>query len=217
MKRYLLAHDLGTSGNKATLFTVEGKLVRSVTSPYDTRYFNNNWAEQDPEDWWRAVVESSRRIAQGLDPGEVAAICFSGQMMGCLCVDREGRPLRPHILYCDQRAARECERLLERIEAREFYRITGHRASASYSLDQADVGEGARAGGVRPHLPHAARQGLAQLPAHRGDGHRVLRRLRDERPGPGGPPLVGADRGRVRHRRGEAAASCWPPPTWSAS
>ncbi len=134
MRRYLLAHDLGTSGNKATLFTVEGRLAKSVTAPYGTRYFNNNWAEQEPEEWWKAVVESTRAVAQGIDPHEVAAVCFSGQMMGCLCVDREGRPLRPHILYCDQRAVREAERLAEKVGPREVYRITGHRASASYSL-----------------------------------------------------------------------------------
>jgi xylulokinase len=136
MKRYLLAHDLGTSGNKATLFTTEGQLVRSVTAPYDTRYFNANWAEQNPEDWWRAVCDSTQNLVRGIDAKEVAAIAFSGQMMGCLCVDREGRPIRPAILYCDQRAVRECDSLLERIEPAEFYRITGHRASASYSVEK---------------------------------------------------------------------------------
>jgi xylulokinase len=49
-KRYLLAHDLGTSGNKATLFDVDGKLIDSRTSAYQTRYFNANWAEQQPGD-----------------------------------------------------------------------------------------------------------------------------------------------------------------------
>ena len=44
---YLLAHDLGTSGNKATLFTADGDLIKSETYPYDTDYFNNNWAETE--------------------------------------------------------------------------------------------------------------------------------------------------------------------------
>ena len=43
MMKYLLAHDLGTSGNKATLFSEDGKLVKSVTESYDTVYKNNNW------------------------------------------------------------------------------------------------------------------------------------------------------------------------------
>jgi xylulokinase len=136
MKQYLLAHDLGTSGNKATLFNTEGKLIRSVTSAYETHYFNNNFSEQDPADWWNAVCSSTRTLVQGLDTREIAVICFSGQMMGCLCVDSRGRPLRPAILYSDQRAVKECQSILGQIDAREFYRITGHRASASYSVEK---------------------------------------------------------------------------------
>ncbi|MGA2976044.1 MAG: xylulokinase [Spirochaetia bacterium] len=136
MKRYILAHDLGTSGNKATLFTTEGKLVGSVTAPYGTHYFNTNWSEQDPDDWWNAVCSSTQALVRDVDARELAVICFSGQMMGCLCVDREGRPLRPAILYSDQRAVRESDAILQRIDAREFYRITGHRASASYSVEK---------------------------------------------------------------------------------
>jgi xylulokinase len=133
MRRYILAHDLGTSGDKATLFTTDCRLVASATVSYPTRYFNGNWAEQEPEDWWRAVAESSRRIAAGIDPKEIAAIGFSGQMMSCVCVDSAGKALRPAILYCDQRAVEEEAFILSRIDAREFYRVTGHRASASYS------------------------------------------------------------------------------------
>jgi xylulokinase len=133
MEGYLLAHDLGTSGDKATLFTTDRRLVKSVTVPYSARFFNGNWAEQDPEDWWKAVAESTRRIVQGIDSGAIKAIGFSGQMMGCVCVDREGRSLRPAILYCDQRAVEQEARILSGIDAFDFYRITGHRASASYS------------------------------------------------------------------------------------
>ena len=136
MKRFLLAHDLGTSGNKATLFTTEGELVASTTVSYGTRYFNTNWSEQDPGDWWQAVCDSTRSLVRAVDPSEIAVIGFSGQMMGCLCVDRSGQPLRPAILYSDQRAVKECQDILARIDAREFYRIVGHRASASYSVEK---------------------------------------------------------------------------------
>ena len=136
MSRYILAHDLGTSGNKATLFTTEGRMVGSVTVPYDTHYFNNNWSEQEPEDWWRAVCSSTKALVQDVDARQIAVIAFSGQMMGCLCVDRDGRPLRPAILYSDQRAVKECSAILAQIDPREFYRTTGHRASASYSVEK---------------------------------------------------------------------------------
>jgi len=136
MKRYLLAHDLGTSGNKATLFTVDGELVAAKTSPYDTAYSNDNWAEQSPDDWWKAVCLSSRELLETVDAGEIAAVALSGQMMGCLCVDRRGRPLRPSIIYCDQRAEEQTAGMLENIDPGEFYRITGHRPSPSYSIEK---------------------------------------------------------------------------------
>lgn len=51
MKKYLLAHDLGTSGNKATLYSTEGELVKSCVHSYDMLVSNNNWVEQRPEDF----------------------------------------------------------------------------------------------------------------------------------------------------------------------
>ena len=98
--KYIIAHDLGTSGNKATLFDEDGRMVTSETFAYGCHYFNTNWAEQNPEDWWQAICETSRNlIAKAkIDAGQIAAVSFSGQMMGCLCVDREGKPLRPAII-----------------------------------------------------------------------------------------------------------------------
>ena len=136
MKQYLLAHDLGTSGNKATLFDADGQMVGSETCAYDTHYFNDNWAEQDPADWWEAVCRSSRKLLARIDPSDVAAVGLSGQMMGCLCVDCRGRPLRPSIIYCDQRAQSQTDRMLERIDSAEMYRICGHRPSPSYSIEK---------------------------------------------------------------------------------
>ena len=136
MKRLLLAHDLGTSGNKATLFTVDGQLVASRTCSYPTRYFSGNWAEQNPDDWWRAVCDSTQQLLQGVDAREIACVTLSGQMMGCTPVDRQGRALRPSILYCDQRAQAQTRQIVERIDPTEFYGIVGHRPSASYSLEK---------------------------------------------------------------------------------
>jgi xylulokinase len=136
MKRYLLAHDLGTSGNKATLFTVDGKLIANKTYPYGTRFFNNNWAEQSPHDWWQAVCFSTKELVQDIDVNEIAVVGFSGQMMGCLCVDKDGKPLRDSIIYCDQRAVQETTSLLQNINAQDLYKISGHRPSASYSIEK---------------------------------------------------------------------------------
>jgi xylulokinase len=133
---YLLAHDLGTTGNKGTLYTPEGRLVASCTYSYPTHYFNGNWAEQDPADWWRAVCLSTRSLLEqaAVQPTEIAVVALSGQMQGCTPVDGEGNALRPSILYCDHRSTEQVRQILSKIDLSSFYRITGHRVSASYTL-----------------------------------------------------------------------------------
>lgn len=132
--KYILAHDLGTSGNKATLFSEEGKMVASITVGYSTYYEVGNRAEQDPEDWWQAVAATTREMVGRVGAENIVSVALSGQMMGCLCVDKYGRPLRRHILYCDQRSVEEEVWMRERIDLSRFYAITGHRLNAVYTL-----------------------------------------------------------------------------------
>jgi len=136
--KYLLAHDLGTSGNKATLFSEEGKLVASEVVPYPTHYFNRTWAEQNPSDWWDAICRSSQNLLASakVDPAGIAVVALSGQMMGCTCVDREGNALRPSILYCDQRSDKEADEILGKIPLADAYNIVGHRIAAVYALEK---------------------------------------------------------------------------------
>lgn len=136
--KYIIAHDLGTSGNKATLFSEEGRLVGSTVYAYGCHYFNDNWAEQNPDDWWRAVCDTTKGLIAktGVAPRDIAAVSFSGQMMGCLCVDRSGAPLRPSIIWADMRAQAQQRAIAERISDRDYYHIAGHRNSASYGLQK---------------------------------------------------------------------------------
>lgn len=136
MRDYILAHDLGTTGNKATLYDREGHLAGSAFFAYDTEYAHTSWAEQDPEDWWQAVCGSTQDLLRQTRVGsdDVACIVFSGQMMGCVPLDRHARPLRKAIIWADQRSVAQERWVGERIPPEEVYRITGHRLSASYSL-----------------------------------------------------------------------------------
>ena len=129
---YILAHDLGTSGNKATLFSTEGELIASVTYPYPTSYPYDTWVEQNPEDWWQAVIDTTRTLISGIDSRKIIGVSFSGQMMGCICVDKAGTPLRPAIIWADMRADKQIDKIEKRIEKSAFYRLTGHRLSPSY-------------------------------------------------------------------------------------
>ena len=139
MAELILAHDLGTTGNKASLFRPDGHPVASAYRPYPTAYSRPGWAEQDPADWWRAVAESTRELlsASRYGPEDVAVVAFSGQMMACLPVDGAGIPLRPAIIWADQRAEAQAARLRERVGRARVYEITGHRAGASYTAAKA--------------------------------------------------------------------------------
>jgi xylulokinase len=134
--RYILAHDLGTTGNKATLFdAARGTAVTTAFEAYETAYPRPNWAEQDPADWWRAVRDSTRELltTSGVAPGDIAVVSFSGMMMGALAVDATGGPLRSAIIWADQRATVEADFLAQCCSPEEVYRRTGHRAGASYT------------------------------------------------------------------------------------
>ena len=88
MTKYLLAHDIGTSGDKAALFREDGTLIKSIIREYPTYYSAHGCVEQNPEEWWQAVCESTREILGYVDKNEIAAVSFGGQMMGSLCVDK---------------------------------------------------------------------------------------------------------------------------------
>ncbi|MGQ9734240.1 MAG: xylulokinase [Candidatus Bipolaricaulia bacterium] len=132
---YILAHDLGTTGNKATLYTPEGELVASCFYPYETHYLSANWVEQNPEDWWKAVCLSTAKLLADSKIGleAIKVVSFSGQMMGALPVDKKGTPLRPAIIWADQRGIKQAELLKDKVGMERVYKITGHRASPSYS------------------------------------------------------------------------------------
>lgn len=136
MGNYVLAHDLGTTGNKASLYDREGALVGSSFFGYETEYAHTGWAEQNPEDWWEAVCVTTRQLLQetGVAGNEVACITFSGQMMGCVPLDKNAKPLRKAIIWADQRSVEQERWLGEQISPADVYQTTGHRLSASYSL-----------------------------------------------------------------------------------
>jgi xylulokinase len=136
MKQFILAHDLGTTGNKASLYDAEGKLLGSSFSEYGTQFEHTGWAEQNPEDWWQAVCASTKELISQtkIDKNDIACIVFSGQMMGCVPLDKHAKPLRNALIWADQRSTKQEQWLSGQILPEKVYRITGHRLSASYSL-----------------------------------------------------------------------------------
>ncbi len=110
MRRLLLGYDIGSSSVKATLLNADtGKVVASEGLPKVEMPINaprKDWAEQDPEMWWKYIIETTHEIVKNtnIQKGELQAIGISYQMHGLVCVDKNQEVIRPSIIWCDSRA-----------------------------------------------------------------------------------------------------------------
>ncbi len=112
--RYLLGYDVGSSSVKASIVEVEsGRCVASDFYPKQEapiKALRTGWAEQNPDDWWAYLTQATQSVMalakrQGaFDGQEIAAIGISWQMHGLVCVDKDLKPLRDAIIWCDSRA-----------------------------------------------------------------------------------------------------------------
>lgn len=112
---YIIAHDLGTSGTKAALTNLQGKVLVTAERRYSVYYSADGGAEQDPHEWWQAIVETTREMMEKaqVDAGQIAGLSMSAQMVGTLPVDKDGNPLRRVMIWLDSRAEAEAAYLRE--------------------------------------------------------------------------------------------------------
>ncbi len=104
---YWLGIDIGTGGTRALLVDRAGKLAAAFTAPHeDMRMERPLWAEQRPEDWWRAAVEAIRGVLgeANISGRDVLGIGMSGQMHGLTLLDAQNEVIRPALIWCDQRS-----------------------------------------------------------------------------------------------------------------
>lgn len=132
----IVAHDLGTTGDKASLHDDAGRTLATFTAEYPTHFGADGVAEQDPERWWSAVGVATRGLLEqaGARADEVSAIGLSGQMMGAVFLDEHHRPTRPAIIWADHRSQAQADRLLGEVGAESAYRELGHRIHPTYTL-----------------------------------------------------------------------------------
>lgn len=109
-----LGLDVGTSGVKAILIEPAGDVVASATSPLEMHTPRPGWAEQDPDSWWAASVESIRAVVARRPRDHVVAVGISGQMHSSVFLGGEGRVVRPALLWCDGRTTAECAEITAR-------------------------------------------------------------------------------------------------------
>ena len=128
MTETLVGLDVGTTGVKALAITPQGEVVGSAEEGYALSTPHPGWAEQDPEDWWRASEAALARLGAGAE-----RVGLSGQMHGLVCLDGRGEVLRPAILWNDQRTAAECAEIEQRVGLERLIALTGNRALAGFT------------------------------------------------------------------------------------
>src|SRR5438270_7840959 len=129
--------DIGTGGTRALLIDAEGRVTASATVehvPFASP--QTGWAEQDPRDWWRAATLAIRDVLakSEIQPEEVQAIGFSGQMHGAVLLDQHDEVLRPSIIWCDQRTSAQCAAITEKIGATRLIELTCNPALTGFTL-----------------------------------------------------------------------------------
>jgi xylulokinase len=128
-----LGIDIGTSGVKAAVMDERDRPVAEATAPLEVSRPRPLWAEQDPEDWWRAVTTALDALAAQSPKimAAVKAIGLSGQMLGVTLLDKADRPIRPALLWNDGRASAEGTELESRFP--KFVDTVGCRAMPGFS------------------------------------------------------------------------------------
>lgn len=114
MADLVLAMDGGTESLRAAVFDLEGNKLGDHASPYETRFPQPNWAEQDPADWWRSAGEASKGAlkAAGVAASDVAAVCADTTCCTVVFAAEDGAPLRPCQLWMDVRAGGQADKVL---------------------------------------------------------------------------------------------------------
>lgn len=127
--------DLGTSSVKLVVMDEQGTVVSSLSKDYPVQYPKIGWAEQNPEDWWQAVLDGLKELVKksAVEGSSIKGIGFSGQMHGLVTLDQNHNVIRPAILWCDQRTQLECDYLNEEIGKNTVSEYTGNMALTGFT------------------------------------------------------------------------------------
>ncbi|MDP3449268.1 MAG: FGGY family carbohydrate kinase, partial [Anaerolineaceae bacterium] len=129
MDKKIISYDLGTGGNKASLYDADGRCLANVFVGYDTLYPEVGLHEQKPVDWWNAVIESTRLLIEKskVDVNTIVGLGISGHSLGAVPVDKSGTLLRETTpIWSDLRAQKEAEAFFKHVDADQWYLTTGN-------------------------------------------------------------------------------------------
>ena len=131
---FLIGIDLGTQSAKTAVLDDQGKVRALAQREYPIETPRVGWAEQDPQTWWKATCETVQEaIANAhIAASDIRGVGLSGQMHGTVCLDREGHPVRPAIIWADGRSAQEVDELVAEIGRERLGQLTANPLAAGF-------------------------------------------------------------------------------------
>jgi xylulokinase len=137
MPKHVLGIDVGTGGTRAVVVCEDGHVLASATEehlPFASPQIG--WAEQSPEDWWRACGIAVRQAlgTAALGADQIGCVGFSGQMHGAVMLDASDEVVRPALIWCDVRTEKQCRELTQKIGAEALIRLTCNPALPNFTL-----------------------------------------------------------------------------------
>lgn len=134
---YVLGIDVGTGGTRALIIDQKGKLISSATEEHEPFASPQiGWAEQRPEDWWRATGVAVRKALgnANLSGEQIACVGFSGQMHGAVMLDESDEVVRPALIWCDVRTEKQCQDFTAKVGAEKLIQLTCNPALPNFTL-----------------------------------------------------------------------------------
>lgn len=129
----LLGIDIGTSACKTAVFDRNGKVLAEASEAYPIYYSNGGWAEQNPEEWFSAVVRAMQKISKRIDTKTIRAVGVSGQSWSCIPVDKDGNVLHNTPIWFDTRSKKQCDELIKKIGKENIYNLCKNPVEPSYT------------------------------------------------------------------------------------
>ncbi len=154
-KDLVLGIDSSTTACKALAFDRQGRCAAEGRARLETSMPRANWHEQRAEDWWQALVAALRAVTGQVDAGRLAAVCITAQRETFVAVDEAGDPLRPAIVWMDERSRPLLPGIEQALGVEWFHRETGKPLSGNLTV--------AKIAWLREHEPQTYRQARRYL------------------------------------------------------
>jgi xylulokinase len=132
---YVLGIDVGTGGTRAVLVDSTGAIASSATAEHvGFASPKTGWAEQDPQDWWKAAGAAIREALSKVPGAKVVGVGLAGQMHGAVLLDENDEVIRPALIWCDQRTQPQCDWLNAEIGEQRIIELTSNPALTNFTL-----------------------------------------------------------------------------------